>query len=186
MKLTKLIESEYTSMNYFAEKIFFGTLTLTSSGVAALGAILSEGDARWFYVTFAVGPLVSTCMALMTRRNESMKVVAGVTPEQVYANIKSLTDKAKGFGMRTVVSTIPMPDSTWQALNSGTNGTRLTAYNNLVRTGHINGDFDHLCDAANFIPPYNTDPSKWFDTIHPNAAGNALWKDAFMAGVDPV
>lgn len=77
MKLPHILESEYIQMNYYYEKIFFGTTNLIGGAVALLGAILSEGDTRWFYVTLTVGIIVSTCMALMTRRTESMNVVAG-------------------------------------------------------------------------------------------------------------
>ena len=77
MRLTHILESEYTKMNYYYERIFFGTTNLIGGAVALLGAILSEGDTRWFCVTLTVGIIVSTCMALMTRRTESMKVVSG-------------------------------------------------------------------------------------------------------------
>lgn len=72
-----ILESEYTQMNYHHERIFFGTTNLIGCAVAILGAILSEGDTRWFCVTLTVGIIVSTCMALMTRNTESMKVVSG-------------------------------------------------------------------------------------------------------------
>jgi hypothetical protein len=108
------------------------------------------------------------------------------TAASIYANLKTLTDRAKSFGFRTVLSTIPLPDLAWQNLNSGTNGTRLAALNGLIRAGHAAGDFDHLCDAAAAFPTHASNPSLWVTetpAIHPNAAGNALWKDAFIAGV---
>lgn len=72
-----LIEGDTTHINYFTEKIFFGTLNLIGGAIAAIGAILSEDDTRWFCITLTVGIIVSTCMALMTRNTESMKVVSG-------------------------------------------------------------------------------------------------------------
>lgn len=111
---------------------------------------------------------------------------AVTTAASVYANLKALTDRAKSFGFVTVISTIPMPDLAWQNLNSGANGTRLAALNALIRSGHAAGDFDYLCDAAAVFPTHASNPSLWFSetpAIHPSAAGNALWKDAFIASV---
>lgn len=110
------------------------------------------------------------------------------TAASVYANLKALTARAKSFGFRTVISTIPLPDVAWQNLNSGTNGTRLAALNGLIRAGHVAGDFDYLCDAAAAFPTHAANPSLWVTetpAIHPNAAGNALWKAAFIEGVTP-
>jgi len=72
-----LIDGDTTHINYFTEKMFFGILNLIGSAIAAIGAILSEDDTRWFCITLTVGIIVSTCMALMTRNTESMKVVSG-------------------------------------------------------------------------------------------------------------
>lgn len=112
--------------------------------------------------------------------------VSGVTTAaSVYANIRTLVDLAKAAGARTVVATIPTPATSWTSLNSGTNGTRLVELNTLIRNGHIAGHFDFLVDANTAIPAYDVDASKWFDTVHPNAAGNALWAAAFLAAVTP-
>jgi hypothetical protein len=107
------------------------------------------------------------------------------TAASVYANLLILVDDAKANGYRTVISTIPTPSITWTILNSGTNGTRLAALNTLIRNGHVAGDFDFLCDANSAVPAYDTDPTKWYDTVHPNAAGNALWAAQFIASVTP-
>ena len=107
------------------------------------------------------------------------------TAASVYADLLTLVDDAKANGYKTVISTIPTPSITWTSLNSGTNGTRLAALNTLIRNGHIAGDFDFLCDANSAVPAYDTDPTKWQDTVHPNAAGNALWAAQFIASVTP-
>jgi hypothetical protein len=62
---------------YYTEKIFFGIANLLGAAFGLLGAMMTEGDARWIYVTLSVGILVSTSMSLMTRRDESMRVIAG-------------------------------------------------------------------------------------------------------------
>lgn len=87
MKLTHqiiLTTAQSTHMNYYQEKILAGTSVLIAAAVSWLGAILSEGDARWFFVTLTTGIVVSISMALMTRRGESenrkaesIKIVCG-------------------------------------------------------------------------------------------------------------
>lgn len=62
---------------YYTEKLFFGIGNMLAAGAGLLGAMLNEGDARWVYVTLSVGIIVSTSMSLMTRRDESMRVIAG-------------------------------------------------------------------------------------------------------------
>ena len=62
---------------YYTEKLFFGIGNLLAAGAGLVGAMLNEGDARWVYVTLSVGILVATSMSLMTRREESMRIIAG-------------------------------------------------------------------------------------------------------------
>ena len=62
---------------YYTEKLFFGISNLLAAGAGMLGAMLNEGDARWVYVTLSVGILVATSMSLMTRREETMRIIAG-------------------------------------------------------------------------------------------------------------
>jgi hypothetical protein len=62
---------------YYTEKLFFGVSNLLAAGAGMLGAMLNEGDARWVYVTLSVGILVATSMSLMTRREETMRIIAG-------------------------------------------------------------------------------------------------------------
>lgn len=64
-------------MNYYNEKIFFGTTNLIGAFFATLGAMMTYGDARWIFVTLVVGIITSTSMALMTRKDENMKIVVG-------------------------------------------------------------------------------------------------------------
>jgi len=65
------------AMTYYTEKIFFGSVNLVCSYIALLGAIMTDGDARWMLVTLSVGIFLSTTFALMTRYDESMRIVAG-------------------------------------------------------------------------------------------------------------
>jgi lysophospholipase L1-like esterase len=135
------------------------------------------------------------CLAFMPRDfiSEAVYALAGgindfgasgaTTAAAVYANLRTLVDLAKANGARTVLATIPTPATSWTSLNSGANGTRLAALNTLIRNGHASGHFDVLVDANAAVPAYDVDATKWQDTVHPNAAGNALWAAAFLAAV---
>lgn len=63
--------------HYYYEKLLYGTTSLLASSLSFAGAILSHDEQQWVYVTFAVGILISCCMGLITRRDESMRVVVG-------------------------------------------------------------------------------------------------------------
>lgn len=143
------------------------------------------------------GNFATQCLPFMPRDfiDEATYALAGgindfgvsgaTTAASVYANQRILLDLAKAAGARTVLATIPTPATAWTSLNGGANGTRLAALNTLIRDGHVAGHFDFLVDANAAVPAYNTDASKWIDTVHPNAAGNALWAAAFLAAVTP-
>jgi lysophospholipase L1-like esterase len=112
-------------------------------------------------------------------------VSGATTAASVYANLRAYLDAGKTDNCATVMSTIPTPATSWTSLNSGANGTRLADLNTLIRDGHASGHFDFLCDANAAVPSYDTDATKWHDSVHPNAAGNALWAAAFIAAVTP-
>ena len=90
---------------YYTEKIFFGTTNLVAAAFGLLGAMINEGDARWICVTMSVGIIVSTSMALMTRRDESMRIITG---RSLFAVITSI------FGTRAlahyILSLAPVND----------------------------------------------------------------------------
>ena len=62
----------------FHEKLFFGCVTLTSSGLYMLGAIMTTGEARWIYVTLAASSMTSGFLALMFKKeDETIRLVVG-------------------------------------------------------------------------------------------------------------
>lgn len=64
--------------HYYQEKIFFALSSLVSSLFFGLGAIFSEGDVRWLFVTMGVSTLGSSFLSMTFRRqNESIRVVIG-------------------------------------------------------------------------------------------------------------
>lgn len=65
-------------MNSFHEKIFFGAVTLISTSFSTMGAIMTAGETRWVYVTFAVSSLTSGFLSLMFKRaDETIRLVIG-------------------------------------------------------------------------------------------------------------
>lgn len=65
-------------MNYYHEKILFAISTLCSTAFFWLGAIVSEGDVRWLFVTMGVSTLGSSFLAMTFRHaTESIRVVIG-------------------------------------------------------------------------------------------------------------
>jgi uncharacterized membrane protein len=65
-------------MHYHHEKFIFGLASFTSSLLCSMGAIMTSGELRWIYVTFAVGIITSSFLALMCRKeSESIKVTIG-------------------------------------------------------------------------------------------------------------
>jgi hypothetical protein len=65
-------------MNSFHEKILFGITTLAGTGFSMLGAIVTDGEARWLYVTLAASSMTSGFLALMFKKqNEAIRLVVG-------------------------------------------------------------------------------------------------------------
>lgn len=65
-------------MQPFHEKIFFGFITMLSTGFSMVGAIMTTGETRWLYVTLASSLFTSGFLALMFKRaDESIRLVVG-------------------------------------------------------------------------------------------------------------
>lgn len=65
-------------MNAFHEKLFFGSAALTSAGTSTLGAMMTEGETRWVFVTFTCSILTAAFLALMFKREtENIRLVIG-------------------------------------------------------------------------------------------------------------
>ena len=65
-------------MTPFHEKIFFGFSTLLGAGFSMLGAIMTDGEARWIYVTLASSSMTSGFLALMFKRaDETIRLSVG-------------------------------------------------------------------------------------------------------------
>ena len=65
-------------MNPFAEKIGFGLSTLAFTFFSTLGAIMTSGETRWVYVTFAASSMMSGFLSLMFKApNETVRLAIG-------------------------------------------------------------------------------------------------------------
>lgn len=67
-----------STMHSFHEKLFFGFASLVSAGMSTLGAIMTDGETRWVFVTFTVSILTAAFLALMFKKQEeTMRLVVG-------------------------------------------------------------------------------------------------------------
>ena len=65
-------------MTQHHERIFFGITSIFASSVSLMGAIMTDGEARWIYVTMAVSGLVAGFLSLMFKaRGETIRSVVG-------------------------------------------------------------------------------------------------------------
>ncbi len=65
-------------MTTFHEKLLLGAYTLVSSAFSTLGAIMTAGETRFVYVTFAVSTLMSGFLSLMFKNaGETIRLVIG-------------------------------------------------------------------------------------------------------------
>ena len=65
-------------MTTHLEKLTFGTFTGGASVISAIGAILTEGDARWLCITAFISFLTSGFLSLMFKKvDETIQIVVG-------------------------------------------------------------------------------------------------------------
>lgn len=91
-------------MNSFHEKLFFGFITMISSGFFLLGAIFTTGEARWIYVTLAASSMTSGFLALMFKRQEeTIRLVVGRCGFAILGGILATQPIVKHFGYQQAV-----------------------------------------------------------------------------------
>lgn len=65
-------------MTDFHDKIGFGLTTLASAATSATGAVLTEGEAKWVFITFTASFLLSGFLALIFKKSdETIRLVIG-------------------------------------------------------------------------------------------------------------
>jgi hypothetical protein len=65
-------------MTYTQEKIAYGVYNLAGAAASTVGAILTDGEARWLYVTITASILTAGFLALVFKKlDESIRIVIG-------------------------------------------------------------------------------------------------------------
>ena len=93
-------------MNTFHEKVFFGLTTLATTGFSMIGAIMTTGEARWLYVTFAASSMTSGFLALMFKRaDETIRLVVGRCGFAILGGILATRPIVHQLGFQSVADT---------------------------------------------------------------------------------
>lgn len=93
-------------MNTFHEKVFFGLTTLATTGFSMIGAIMTTGEARWLYVTFAASSMTSGFLALMFKRSdETIRLVVGRCGFAILGGILATKPIVHHLGFESLVDT---------------------------------------------------------------------------------
>lgn len=65
-------------MTYTQEKITYGVAAITSAAASTFGAILTDGESRWLFVTITASILTACFLALIFKRvDEGIRLVIG-------------------------------------------------------------------------------------------------------------
>jgi hypothetical protein len=65
-------------MTHFQEKTAFGIFNLLSAAILWTGALVTTGEARWLYITFASSVLTAGFLSLIFKRtDETIRIVVG-------------------------------------------------------------------------------------------------------------
>lgn len=90
-------------MHATAEKIVYGAAALTSSAASTVGAIMTEGDARWIYITITASILTACFMALIFKKTEeSIRIVIGRSGLAILAGVLASRWMVHKFGIALV------------------------------------------------------------------------------------
>lgn len=90
-------------MTYTQEKIFFGLVSIVSSTIFGLGAILTnEEQARWIYVTLACSVMTAGFLALIFKRqDETMRIVVGRSGMSILGGVFGSKGVVQYFGWQS-------------------------------------------------------------------------------------
>ena len=65
-------------MTYTQEKITYGIAAITSAAASTFGAVLTNGESRWLFVTITTSILTACFLALVFKRvDEGIRIVIG-------------------------------------------------------------------------------------------------------------
>lgn len=90
-------------MNPFAEKILYGASAFTSAAASTAGAIMTEGDTRWFFVTVTASILTACFLALIFKKaEESIRIVIGRSGIAILCGVLLSRWMVHSFGIKMV------------------------------------------------------------------------------------
>jgi hypothetical protein len=65
------------ALYHYHDKLIIGFSSIFAAGISHLGAILSEGEVRWFFVTVSVSLITAVFLAMMFKRpDETIQLMA--------------------------------------------------------------------------------------------------------------
>lgn len=90
-------------MHQFAEKILYGASALASAAASTMGAIMTEGDTRWFFVTVTASILTACFLALIFKKTEeSIRIVIGRSGIAILCGVLLSRWMVHSFGIKMV------------------------------------------------------------------------------------
>jgi len=90
-------------MTYTQEKITYGIAAITASAFSTLGAMMTEGESRWFFVTFTSSILTACFLALIFKRvDEGIRLVIGRAGLSILGGILASRFIVDHFGLAIV------------------------------------------------------------------------------------
>jgi len=90
-------------MTYTQEKITYGVGALASAAMSTVGAVLSDGDVRWFCVTFTASILTACFLALIFKRvDEGIRLVIGRAGMAILGGVLASRYIVHHYGLKIV------------------------------------------------------------------------------------
>jgi hypothetical protein len=90
-------------MTYTEEKITYGIAALTASAASTLGAMMTDGESRWFFVTITSSILTACFLALVFKRSdEGIRLVIGRAGLSILGGVLASRFVVDRFGLSVV------------------------------------------------------------------------------------
>lgn len=90
-------------MTYTQEKITYGLAAMASAAMATLGAVMSEGESRWLFVTLTSSILTACFLALVFKRvDETIRIVIGRAGLSILGGVLGSHYIVRQYGLKIV------------------------------------------------------------------------------------
>lgn len=92
-------------MDSFHDKIGFGITTIASAATSAAGAVMTEGETRWVFITFTASFLMSGFLALIFKKSdETIRLVIGRCGFAIMGGILATKPAIHYFGLEAATN----------------------------------------------------------------------------------